>query len=240
MGQQESCPPTPPPHVPGQSPSSPFQAGRAGGSRRAGGQGSPSLLAGHRAIGGPARCMSVAVAFVRGLSIRVCPSVRVSISQEIKLCTPSLAAWGRGLGGAGGAASHHRICMLMGPSPPNINFLFLWFGTNGAGPAQLPPPTWPCGGAGSGPWALTLASPPWACPTPPSLCLSPHLPRLRARWCHWRGCGCPPPCRGLGSRGGPRAPSWGARQAAGGGPGWAPRPGVGCQARRARGARGSS
>lgn len=144
---------------------------RPGGPGAPAGQGvgaAPHCLRGTVPLGGPARCMSVAVAFVRGLSVRVCPSVCVSISQEIKLCTPSLAAWGRGLGGAGGAASHHRICMLMGPSPPNINFLFLWFGTNGAGPAQLPPPTWPCGGTGSGPWALTLASPP--------PCLSPHPP----------------------------------------------------------------
>lgn len=183
--------------------------------------------------GGPAGCMSVAVAFVCGLSVRVCPSVRVSISQEIKLCTPSLAAWG---GGTGGAAAHLCLCTPTGPPTPNINFLFLWFGTNGAGPAQLPPPTPSCRGTGSDPRPPTVGSSPCA---PQSLPVLPS-PRLRARWCRWRGCGRPLPCRGPGSHGGPRAPMGGARRASGGGPGWAPRPGAGCRARTAHGARGSS
>lgn len=79
-----------------------------------------AMLAG----GNPALCMSVAVAFVRGLSVGVCPSVCVSISQEIKLCTPSSAARGGGEGGP----------------PPSISCLFLWFGTK----RSRPPPARPC------------------------------------------------------------------------------------------------
>lgn len=44
--------------------------------------------------GGLSGCMHVAVAFVRGLSVRRGVLISVCVSQELKLCTPTMAAGG--------------------------------------------------------------------------------------------------------------------------------------------------
>lgn len=85
QGWVRTEPPRPPSHVPRAEPVSPPPPSscvpRQGeGSRGSPGRGEPPAPC--RGGGGPAGCMNVAVAFVRGLSVRVCPSVRVSISQE--------------------------------------------------------------------------------------------------------------------------------------------------------------
>lgn len=171
--------------------------------------------------------MSVTVAFVRGLSVGVCPSVRVSISQEIKLCTPSLAAQG-GIGGDWGCCCPPRLSHANRTvsSQHKLFISLIWHKWDRPCPAlqehRIRPPH-------PRSWAHRPPAPPVSA-----------RPGLRAQWCRWRGCGSPPPCQGLGRAGGPRAPSPGLQRAPGEGPGWAPRPGAGCRARTARGARGSS